>query len=123
MGTSPEEFHAYRQKMNERILSVDNLDIKRFFNLDSAVYRAGALDEKTKELLGLVASTVLPCNDCIAYHIIQCVKTGATDEELYESLSIALVVGGSIVIPHLRYAVEMLDQARGAMSENPGGDD
>jgi len=107
-----DDFQKYRLKMNEKILAADNLDIKRFFNLDSAVYRDGALDSKTKELLGLVASTVLRCNDCIAYHIIECLKAGATDAELHESLSIALIVGGSITIPHLRYAFEMLEEAR-----------
>ena len=112
-----DDFTAYRQKMNKKILSVDNLDIKRFFNLDGAVYRDGALDAKTKELLGLVASTVLRCNDCIAYHIIECVKAGATDAELHETLSIALIVGGSITIPHLRYAFEMLEEVRGAQGE------
>ncbi len=108
-----DDFTAYRQKMNDKILAVDNLDIKRFFNLDGAVYRAGALDAKTKELLGLVSSTVLRCNDCIAYHIIECVKAGATNEELHETLSIALVVGGSITIPHVRHAFEMLEEVRG----------
>ncbi len=107
-----EEFHVYRQKMNDKILAVDNLDIKRFFNLDGAVYRDGALDRKTKELLGLVASTVLRCNDCIAYHIIECAKVGATDKELHETLSIALIVGGSITIPHIRYAFEILEKVR-----------
>lgn len=112
MGKGLDEFQEYRQKMNDRILSVDNLELKRFFNLDSAVYRGGAIDEKTKELLGLVASTVLRCNDCIAYHIIQCVQAGVGNEEIHETLSIALVVGGSITIPHIRYAFEMLDEAR-----------
>lgn len=112
MGKKLDEFQSYRQKMNDRILSVDNLDIKRFFNLDGAVYKSGALEAKTKELLGLAASTVLRCNDCIAYHILECVKAGATDEEIYETMSIALIVGGSITIPHLRYAFEMLDEAR-----------
>jgi AhpD family alkylhydroperoxidase len=107
------DFESYRQKMNDKILAVDNLDIKRFFNLDGAVYRDGALDRKTKELLGLVSSTVLRCNDCIAYHIIECVKVGVTDDELHETLSIALIVGGSITIPHIRYAFEMLEEARG----------
>ena len=107
-----DDFQAYRQRTNDKILDVDNLDIKRFFNLDGAVYRDGALDAKTKELLGLVASTVLRCNDCIAYHIIECIKAGATDEELHETLSIALIVGGSITIPHMRYAFEMLEEVR-----------
>ena len=112
MGKTLDEFQQYRQRMNDKILAAENLEIKRFFNLDSAVYRSGALDSKTKELLGLVASTVLRCNDCIAYHIVQCAKEGVTDEEFFESFSVALVVGGSIAIPHVRYAVEMLEQVR-----------
>jgi AhpD family alkylhydroperoxidase len=107
-----DDFEAYRTKMNDRILQIDHLGIKRFFNLDTAAYQSAALDEKTKELLGLVASTVLRCNDCIDYHILQCVKMGWSDEEIYDALNVALVVGGSIVIPHLRHAVESLDLAR-----------
>ena len=112
MSKNLEAFRQYREKMNEKILNADNLDLKRFFALDSSVYRKGVLDGKTKELLGLVASAVLRCNDCILYHLIRCVETGATDEELHESLSIALIVGGSIVIPHLRYAFEMIEEIR-----------
>ena len=104
-----EEFSSYRTKMNNRILELDNLGIKRFMNLDTMAYKDGELDAKTKELLGLVASTVLRCNDCIDYHILQCVNEGCSDTELFESFNIALVVGGSIVIPHLRHAVETLD--------------
>jgi AhpD family alkylhydroperoxidase len=99
--------------MNERIADVEHLGIKRFFNLDTKAYEDGALDGKTKELLGLVASMVLRCNDCIDYHIIQCVDAGWTDEALYDAFNVALVVGGSIVIPHLRHAVESLDIYRG----------
>jgi AhpD family alkylhydroperoxidase len=98
--------------MNTRINDIDHLGLKRFFNLDTAAYRDGALDAKTKELLGLVASAVLRCNDCIDYHLVQCTKTGWTDEELFDALNVALVVGGSIVIPHLRHAVETLDMIR-----------
>ena len=99
--------------MNRRILEEkDHLGIKRFFNLDSAAYRDAALPGRTKELLGLVASAVLRCNDCIDYHLIQCVEAGWTDEELDDALNVALVVGGSIVIPHLRHAVETLDLLR-----------
>jgi len=98
--------------MNERIFQVDHLGIKRFFNLDTAAYRDGALDAKTKELLGLVASAVLRCNDCIDYHLIQCVDAGWKDEELHDALNVALVVGGSIMIPHLRHAVETIDLLR-----------
>lgn len=106
------EFQRYRQKMNDRILEIDHLGIKRFFNLDTAAYKPGALDDRTKELLGLVASTVLRCNDCIDYHLVQCVKAGVMDDELYDALNVALIVGGSIVIPHLRHAVETIDLLR-----------
>ena len=106
-------FEAYRQRMNRRILDEKNhLGIKRFFNLDTAAYRDGALDARTKELLGLVASTVLRCNDCIDYHLINCIELGFSDEELDDALNVALVVGGSIVIPHLRHAVETVDLLR-----------
>ena len=106
-------FQAYRQTMNRRILEEkDHLGIKRFFNLDTAAYRDGALDQRTKELLGLVASMVLRCNDCIDYHLINCVELGFSDEELDDALNVALVVGGSIVIPHLRHAVETIDLLR-----------
>jgi AhpD family alkylhydroperoxidase len=107
-----DEFQAYRTRMNDRIAEIDLLGIKRFFNLDSMAYKDGALSAKEKELLGLVASMVLRCNDCIDYHILQCVQTGWKDEELYEAFNVALVVGGSILIPHLRHAVESLDLAR-----------
>jgi AhpD family alkylhydroperoxidase len=113
MANRMDEFNAYRTRMNERIAEVDHLGIKRFFNLDTAAYREGPLDAKTKELLGLVASTVLRCNDCIDYHIIQCIEAGWSDEELFDALNVALVVGGSIVIPHLRHAVESIDLVRG----------
>ena len=112
------DFRNYRQRMNDRILEIDHLGIKRFFNLDTAAYKDGALDSKTKELLGLAASTVLRCNDCIDYHLIQCVDAGCTDPELYDTLNVALVVGGSIVIPHLRHAVETIDLLR---TEKPVG--
>ena len=104
-----EKFETYRHKMNERIDAIDHLGIKRFFNLDTKAYDDGALSAKTKELLGLVASMVLRCNDCIDYHVIQCVDAGWTDEEIYDAFNVGLVVGGSIVIPHLRHAVETLD--------------
>lgn len=95
--------------MNERIGEIEHLGIKRFFNLDTAAYKDGALDARTKELLGLVASMVLRCNDCIDYHVIQCIDAGWKNEELYEAFNVALIIGGSIVIPHLRHAVETLD--------------
>lgn len=115
MPTKLDNFRAYRTRMNDRIAEIDHLGIKRFFNLDTAAYKDGALDAKTKELLGLVASTVLRCNDCIDYHLIQCVDAGCSDAELYDALNVALIVGGSIVIPHLRHAVETVDTLR---SEN-----
>lgn len=106
-------FEAYRARMNERILEGKaHLGIKRFFSLDSAAYRDGALEARTKELLGLVASMVLRCNDCIDYHLMQCVEGGWSDEALDEAMNVALVVGGSIVIPHLRHAVETVDLLR-----------
>ncbi len=106
-------FDAYRERMNERILQQGtHRGTKRFFNLDTTAYHDGALSGDTKELLGLVASMVLRCNDCIDYHLLQCVKAGYTDAELEDAMNVALVVGGSIVIPHLRHAVETLDLAR-----------
>ncbi len=113
-----DEFKSYRLRMNDRIAEIDHLGIKRFFNLDTRAYEDGALDAKTKELLGLVASLVLRCNDCIDYHILQCVEAGWKDAEIYDAFNVALIVGGSIVVPHLRHAVESLDLARG--EKNPG---
>jgi AhpD family alkylhydroperoxidase len=119
MPTRLDEFRAYRERLNERILGAGHLGIKRFFNLDTKAYEDGALPADTKELLGLVASAVLRCNDCIDYHLIQCVEAGFSDDELYEALHVALVVGGSIVIPHLRHAFETIDllRAEGAATE------
>jgi len=111
-----EEFRNYREKMNERILGAGHIGINRFFNLDTAAYYDGALSGKTKELLGLVASMVLRCDDCVDYHLIQCVEVGYSDEELTDALNVALVVGGSIVIPHLRHAMETIDMLREARS-------
>ena len=105
-----DEYRKFRERMNQRILSVDNRAIKRFFGVDTLTYEPGALDSRTKELLGLVASLVLRCDDCVSYHLEQCKKEGVTDPELYDVFSIALVVGGSIVIPHLRRAVAFLDE-------------
>ncbi|NQX84401.1 MAG: carboxymuconolactone decarboxylase family protein [Flavobacteriaceae bacterium] len=104
-----EEFNAYRSKMNDKILADNNKIIKRIFNLDTNAYKAGALDVNTKELLGLVASTVLRCDDCIRYHMETCYKVGLKKEEVVEALSIATLVGGTIVIPHLRRAYEFWD--------------
>lgn len=104
-----EKFRQEREKMNKKVLDLDHLGIKRYFNLDSNTYKDGALDTKTKELLGLVASAVMRCNDCIDYHLEQCAKTGSSKEEIIDALNVALVVGGSIVIPHLRHAVETIE--------------
>jgi AhpD family alkylhydroperoxidase len=116
MTTRLDDFRAYRERMNERILGAGHLGIKRFFNLDTVAYEDGALSGNTKELLGLVASAVLRCNDCIDYHLIQCVAAGFDDRQLYEALNVALVVGGSIVVPHLRHAFETIDLLRAEAS-------
>jgi AhpD family alkylhydroperoxidase len=110
MSKRLEEFRSYRERMNEKILGAGNLDIKRFFALDSRVYEPGALDTPSKELMGLAASMVLRCDDCISYHVIRCREVGLTREQIFEAFSVALVVGGSIVIPHLRRAAELLDE-------------
>lgn len=104
------EFTVFRQRMNERILAEPNQVVRRFFALDTQTYQAGALDVKTKELLGLVASLVLRCDDCISYHVAQCKDAGVSRAEMFETFSVGLVVGGSIVIPHLRRAVDFLDR-------------
>lgn len=101
---SVEEWQAEREILNEKVLSLAGLEIKRFFSLDGQTYRDGALPAKTKELLGLVASLVLRCDDCILYHTIRCKEEGVTSEEFQEAAAVGLVVGGSIVIPHLRRA-------------------
>lgn len=118
-----EQFQEFRTRLNQRILGSGEgsaggggggggtLNTKRFFSLDGACYKAGALDEKTKEMLGLSASMVLRCDDCIAYHVDQCLKVGCSEAELWEVFDIALIVGGSIVIPHLRRAVDFMDEA------------
>ena len=107
---SVSEFNAYRTKMNERIMASDNLVIKRLFNLDANTYSEGALSVKTKEMLGLVASMVLRCDDCIRYHLGKCHETGVSTEEVFEVFAIANIVGGTIVIPHLRRAVAYWDE-------------
>lgn len=104
------DFTAYRQKLNKKILEQGNLEIKRFFALDGQAYQPGALSAKSKELMGLAASMVLRCDDCISYHVIQARDAGASREEIFETFTIALVVGGSIVIPHLRRAVDFLEE-------------
>ena len=105
-----EQFRKYREKMNEKILGADHLGIKRFFNLDTQAYVDGALDSKTKEMLGLVASMVLRCDDCITYHIVRCAEEKVSRAEMTEIFNVALVVGGSIVIPHMRRAFETMEQ-------------
>ena len=104
-GGSLAEFRAFRERMNAEILGEGNLVINRFFALDGRAYEAGALDVRTKELLGLVASLVLRCDDCVTYHLVRCREEGLSRAEIFESLSVGLIVGGSIAIPHLRRAV------------------
>lgn len=108
-----DEFRRFREQMNTRILESDNLEIKRFFALDTRAYDEGALPVKTKELLGLVASLVLRCDDCVTYHVIRCKEEGVTRPEFLEAFNVGLVVGGSITIPHLRRAVATLDEIEG----------
>ncbi len=110
MNNELNEFNEYRSRMNDRIMDADNLVIKRLFNLDANSYAEGALPVKTKEMLGLVASMVLRCDDCIKYHIIKCHENGVSKTELFEVFAIANIVGGTIVIPHLRRAVEFWEQ-------------
>jgi len=109
MSDLVKEFNDYREKMNDRILSVDNLVIKRIYNIDTNAYKKGALSEQTKELLGLVASMVLRCDDCVKYHIQKCYELKVTEKELFETIAIANLVGGTIVVPHTRRAVEFWD--------------
>lgn len=110
MKSTVNEFKEYRQEMNERILNAGFRDFNKFFALDNKAYVDGALNAKTKELMGLTASMVLRCNDCILYHVDRSIEEGATEQELYETFNVALIVGGSIVIPHLRYAVGKMDE-------------
>jgi AhpD family alkylhydroperoxidase len=113
MSESPdtlESFRHFREKMNAAILEAGNININRFFALDTRTYEPGALPAKTKELLGLVASMVLRCDDCITYHLVRCREEGVNDPEFYDAFAVALVVGGSIVIPHLRRAVARLEE-------------
>ena len=106
MSPLVQEFNDYRTRMNEVILSQDNLVLKRLWNLDTNTYAAGALDMKTKEMLGLVASMVLRCDDCIKYHLGKCHELGISTEQVYEIFAVANIVGGTIVIPHTRRAAE-----------------
>ena len=118
-----ESFRHFREKMNAAILAAGNLSINRFFALDTRTYEAGALPVKTKELLGLVASMVLRCDDCITYHIVRCREEGVTDAEFHDAFAVALVVGGSIVIPHLRRAVDFLDKLEQGDARSPDSHD
>jgi len=120
MASRLAEFREFREKMNQRILEAKNLQINRFFTLDGQAYQPGAVDARTKEFAGLAASMVLRCDDCIAYHVIRCKELGATDAELMEILNVGLVVGGSIVIPHLRRAVALLDELNDSPPEVAG---
>ena len=110
MSQMVQEFNEYRTKMNEVILSKDNLVMKRLWNLDTNTYDEGAIDKKTKEMLGLVASMVLRCDDCIKYHLGKCHEVGVSTEQIYEVFAIANLVGGSIVIPHTRRAAEFWEE-------------
>jgi len=113
MSDRVKQFKDRRESLNEKLLARDDINIKRFFALDGAVYRDGALDVKTKELLGLVASLVLRCDDCITYHLIKANEAGVNDKEFDEVMSIGLIVGGSITIPHIRRATEVWEELKG----------
>jgi AhpD family alkylhydroperoxidase len=121
MNDKVREFTEFRQRMNQRILEQDNQVVRRFFALDTQTYKDGALNLKTKEMLGLVASLVLRCDDCIAYHVAQCHEAGVNRDEFFEVFGVGLVVGGSIVIPHLRRAVDFLDTLESGESALPAG--
>ena len=110
MSTRLREFREFREKMNQRIFEAGNLQINRFFSLDGKAYEDAALNARTKEIAGLAASMVLRCDDCIAYHVIRCKERGLSNEELCEVFNVGLIVGGSIVIPHLRRAFALLDE-------------
>src|SRR6201985_2999801 len=110
MGKLIDNFESYRTKMNDRIMETANTNIKRFFALDTTTYADGALDVKTKEMLGLVASMVLRCDDCIKYHLGKCHEQGINTEEMYEIFAVANIVGGTIVIPHTRRAAEYWEE-------------
>lgn len=105
-----DQFNDYRSRMNEKILSADNLIIKRIFNLDTNAYQEGALDVKSKELIGLTCSLVLRCDDCVKYHLGKCKEVGFTTAEVHEAMGVATLVGGTIVVPHLRRAFEYWDE-------------
>ena len=113
MGEQADQFNEYRARMNERILSADNKVVKRIFNVDTNAYAEGALPVKTKELMGLVASLVLRCDDCVRYHLLKCKENNVSQEELFEVFGIATLVGGPMVVPHMRRAVEFWDDIQG----------
>jgi AhpD family alkylhydroperoxidase len=117
------EFREFHEKMNQRILEEKNLVTNRFFALDTKTYEEGALDTRTKELAGLSASLVLRCDDCIAYHVIRCKELGCSDAEVWEILNVGLIAGGSIVIPHLRRAVALLDELKEAAGDSAAAQD
>ena len=119
MSDRVQQFTQFRQRMNERILAHENQVVRRFFALDTQTYKDGALPLKTKELLGLVASLVLRCDDCVSYHVAQCLEAGVTRDEFFEAFSVGLGVGGSITIPHLRRAVDFLDQLEADAGPSP----
>ena len=112
-------FRAERERLNQRILDTATMTTKRFFNLDTACYKDGALPARTKEMAGLAASLVLRCDDCIAYHTIRCVELGVSEQEILEIFDVGLIVGGSIVIPHLRRARALLDELLAAGDKDP----
>lgn len=117
-ATALGEFRAFRERMNREILGENNLVINRFFALDTRAYEQGALDVRTKELLGLVSSLVLRCDDCVTYHLVRCAEEGLKRAEIFEALSVGLIVGGSIVIPHLRRAVDRWSELERAASKS-----
>ncbi len=113
-------YNEFRKEMNERILNCGHLGLKRFWALDSRAYEAGALDEKTLELLGLTTSMVLRCDDCVTYHVVRLIQLGTTDKELYDALNVCVIVGGSITVPHIRRAFETIDTCRKQEKNDPG---
>jgi AhpD family alkylhydroperoxidase len=114
MGKLVDEFNAYRSKMNEKILGSGNKTMKRIYGLDTLTYQEGALSTKTKEMLGLATSMVLRCDDCVKYHLGKCFELGVTTEEMFEIFGVANLVGGTIVIPHTRRAVEYWEELNGS---------
>lgn len=121
--TRLQEFRQFREKMNRRILDQKDVVTNRFFGLDTKTYEEGALDVRTKELAGLSASLVLRCDDCIAYHVIRCKELGCTDAQIWEVFNIGLIIGGSIVIPHFRRAVALLDELNAEPGDAPTAPD